>query len=73
MGNKKSSQVEPSGENEGEGYGDPYNFEPDFTGPVKKRRCTDVICLALFGLLFVAWGFVAYQGYTRGDINKVRQ
>ena len=72
MGNKKSTQVEPTAvKNEGEGYGNPYKFEPDFTGPIKKRRCTDVLCLGMFLVLFVAWGFVAYQGISKGDINKV--
>ncbi len=51
MGNKKSTQVEPTAvDNESEGYGNAYKFEPDFTGPVKKRSCTDVICLGLFFL-----------------------
>ena len=73
MGNKTSTKVEPTNENEEEDeYGSPYKFEPDFTGPVKKRSCTDVLCLALFLLLFVVWGFVAYQGVAKGDINKVR-
>ena len=73
MGNKKSTQVEPTAvDNESEGYGNAYKFEPDFTGPVKKRSCTDVLCLGLFLLLFVAWGFVAFQGISKGDINKVR-
>ena len=73
MGNKKSTQVEPTAvDNESEGYGNAYKFEPDFTGPVKKRSCTDVLCLGLFLLLFVAWGFVAFQGISNGDINKVR-
>ena len=54
MGNKKSTQVEPTAvDNESEGYGNAYKFEPDFTGPVKKRSCTDVLCLSLFLLLFV--------------------
>ena len=73
MGNKKSTRVEPTAiDNENEGYGNAYKFEPDFTGPVKKRSCTDVLCLGLFLLLFVAWGFVAFQGISKGDINKVR-
>jgi len=72
MGNKKSTQVEPTAvDNENEGYGNAYKFEPDFTGPVKKRSCTDVLCLGLFLLLFVAWGFVAFQGISKGDINKL--
>ena len=49
-----------------------YSYEPDFDGrPTKKRRCTDVVCLALFGAFLGAWGFVAYIAYSQGDVNKV--
>ena len=53
-------------------YGVGYSYEPDFDGrPTKKRRCTDVVCLALFGAFLGAWGFVAYTAYAQGDVDKV--
>ena len=53
-------------------YGEGYSYEPEFDGrPTKRRRCTDVACLALFGAFLGAWGFVGYTAYTQGDVNKV--
>ena len=52
-------------------YGEGYKYEPEFKGPVKKRSCTDVLCLALFVVFLGAWGFVAYFAVSEGDINKV--
>ncbi len=46
-------------------------FEPDFSGPVKKRSCTDVLCLLLFLAFLGGWGFVAYLAISQGDIDKV--
>lgn len=68
MGSKESRQIEPQN---GEEYGSPYKFEPDFSGPVKKRKCTDVLCILLFLALLGGWGFVAFFGITQGDINRV--
>ena len=52
-------------------YGEKFHFDPDFEGPVRNRSCTDVICLGLFLALLGGWGFVAYIGFSEGDINKV--
>ena len=54
-------------------YGERFEFSPDFEGPVKKRSCTDGLCLLLFVALLGGWGFVAYIGFTQGDIEKVRK
>jgi hypothetical protein len=64
-----AAEPEPPGPDE---YGEKFHFDPDFNGPVRNRSCTDVICLGLFLALLGGWGFVAYVGFTRGDINKVR-
>ena len=71
MGNQKSSQVEPaSSEKE---YGQPFKFDPnEAVGPVKKRSCTDILCLGLFLAFLGGWGFVAYFGMSKGDITKVK-
>ena len=40
-------------------------------GPVKKRSCTDILCLLLFWAFIGGWIFVAYLAFTQGDIDKV--
>ena len=40
-------------------------------GPVKKRGCTDILCLLLFWAFIGGWIFVAYLAFTQGDIDKV--
>ena len=52
-------------------YGKPYVFEPDFSGPINKRSCTDVICLLLFLAFLGGWAFIAAFGILNGDISKV--
>jgi len=52
-------------------YGKPYVFEPDFSGPINKRSCTDVICLLLFLAFLGGWAFIAAFGIMNGDISKV--
>ena len=55
----------------GEDYGEKFHFEADFQGPVHNRSCTDVICLVLFLVFLGGWAFVAYIGFSTGDIDKV--
>ncbi len=52
-------------------FGHKFDYSPDFSGPVKNRSCTDVLCLALFLVMLGGWGFVAYIGFSQGDIEKV--
>ena len=56
---------------ESKNYGEPFKFEPDFSGPIKKRSCTDVLCLVLFLAFLGGWGFVAFYGIHYGDVSKV--
>ena len=70
MGNCSSCKDEPEDPNYPNGK--PFQHEPNWEGPVKKRSCTDVICLLLFLVLLGAWGFVAFLAFSEGDINKVR-
>jgi hypothetical protein len=58
-------------EDDGKDNGQPFKFDPNFSGPVKQRSCTDVICLGIFLAFLGGWGFVAFFGITKGDINKV--
>ena len=53
-------------------HGKPIQHDPNWEGPVKKRSCTDVICLLLFLVLLGAWGFVAFLAFQEGDVNKVK-
>jgi len=52
-------------------YGDPYFHEQNKSPVVKKRSCTDIICLLLFIAFLVGWGAVAFLGFQGGDISKV--
>ncbi|XP_008291833.1 choline transporter-like protein 5-A [Stegastes partitus] len=52
-------------------YGEPYKFDPSFSGPVCRRSCTDVLYCLIFILvilLYVALGIVAW---LHGDPRKV--
>jgi len=52
-------------------YGEPYFHEPNNAPLVKKRSCTDVICLLLFLCFLGGWAAVAFLAFRGGDINKV--
>ena len=52
-------------------YGQAYKYEADFSGPIKNRSCTDILCLLLFLAFLGGWGFVAFFGIQNGDIGKV--
>merc|ERR1712013_352591 len=52
-------------------YGDPYFHEHNKSPMVKRRSCTDVICLLLFLVFLGGWGAVAFLGIRGGDISKV--
>ena len=66
------TETDQDGNGEEVDYGKPYAFEPDFSGPIKKRSCTDVLCLVLFLAFLGGWAFVAAFGITNGDISKVQ-
>jgi len=52
-------------------YGEAYFHEPNNAPMVKKRSCTDVICLLLFLCFLGGWAAVAFLGFRGGDIDKV--
>ena len=61
MGNKQASNS-----------GSPEVVKEDVRdGPVKKRSCTDILCLLLFLAFIGGWIFVAYLAFSQGDIDKV--
>ncbi|XP_039450769.1 choline transporter-like 2 isoform X2 [Culex pipiens pallens] len=56
---------------DGESYGQPLKFDPDFKGPLSKRSCTDIPCLFLFVAFLAGWGFVAYYALHHGDLDRL--
>lgn len=52
-------------------YGVGVAYDPNFQGPVKNRKCTDILCLALFIVFLCGWGVVAYFAIQKGDIDRV--
>jgi len=59
-----------SGWHQGKTYGESYRA--DGNNPiVKKRSCTDVLCILLFFGFLGGWAVVAFFGIQDGDINKV--
>ena len=61
MGNKQSNKNETP----------EVDKEDIRDGPVKKRGCTDILCLLLFLAFIGGWIFVAYLAFSQGDIDKV--
>ena len=53
MGKKKPAKMEMEGRQE------------VVFNPMKKRSCTDVICLLLFVAFIAGWGGVAYVGLSQ--------
>ena len=51
-------------------YGESYQYD-DNNPIVKKRSCTDVLCILLFVAFLGGWGVVAFFGMKDGDITKV--
>jgi hypothetical protein len=52
-------------------YGKPYEYEPDFSGPPKQRKFTDLICLGLFAVCILGWICVGIYAFTAGDARRV--
>ncbi|XP_059489067.1 choline transporter-like 2 isoform X2 [Neocloeon triangulifer] len=52
-------------------FGSPLKHSPDFHGPLKRRSCTDILCLFLFLAFIGGWIFVATYAYRHGDPQKL--
>ncbi|KAK9498881.1 hypothetical protein O3M35_003434 [Rhynocoris fuscipes] len=52
-------------------YGAPLKYDPEFTGPRKRRSCTDVIFLILFFVFLVVWVGVAVYAFKNGRPDKL--
>ncbi|GAU97770.1 hypothetical protein RvY_09007 [Ramazzottius varieornatus] len=52
-------------------YGQPKEYDPDFHGPVRRRSCTDIVCLILLCAFLVGWAVVAYFAFAKGDWDRL--
>ncbi|XP_074034090.1 choline transporter-like 2 isoform X2 [Leptinotarsa decemlineata] len=50
-----------------EDHGEPLQHDPDFRGPLKRRSCTDVICLLFFLLFIATWIGIGLYAIINGD------
>ncbi|CAH1100837.1 unnamed protein product [Psylliodes chrysocephalus] len=48
-------------------HGEPIPYDPDFNGPLRKRSCTDVLCLAVFICFIAAWAGIGLYAIQNGD------
>ncbi|XP_059205567.1 choline transporter-like protein 4 [Centropristis striata] len=65
MGQKQSKK-----ESESE-YGEPAQFDPTFSGTIKKRGCTDIICCILFMAVILGYIVVGILAWLFGDPRHV--
>lgn len=47
--------------------GDEVDHDPSYNGPIKKRSCTDVLCLLFFILFIAGWGVVSVYSFMNGN------
>lgn len=52
-------------------YGEPIRYDPQFTGPVHRRSCTDILWLIIFILFLGAWVYVGYYSISHGDVERL--
>jgi hypothetical protein len=43
------------------------NYNPGNQGPIKKRGCTDIICLLLFIAFLIGWIVIGIYGFANGN------
>ncbi|XP_041370892.1 choline transporter-like protein 2 [Gigantopelta aegis] len=48
-------------------YGKPRHYDPNFSGPVEKRSCTDIICCILFLVFVTGMVIISVLAYARGN------
>ncbi|XP_072226159.1 choline transporter-like protein 4 [Leuresthes tenuis] len=58
-------------ENPDSKYGEPADFDPNFSGPMKKRGCTDIICCVLFLVVILGYIAVGLLAWLYGDPRHV--
>ncbi|XP_018574274.1 CTL-like protein 2 isoform X2 [Anoplophora glabripennis] len=50
-----------------EDLGEPLQYDPQFDGPLKRRSCTDVICLLIFAVFMTGWVGIGIYAFMNGD------
>ncbi|CAG9762843.1 unnamed protein product [Ceutorhynchus assimilis] len=50
-----------------ENLGHKIQYDPIFDGPLKRRSCTDVICLLFFLVFIVGWAAIGFWAVKEGD------
>lgn len=48
-------------------YGEPIRYDPDFSGPLKRRSCTDVLCLLLLLVFIGCWIGIGLYAFINGN------
>ncbi|XP_045619901.2 choline transporter-like protein 4 isoform X2 [Procambarus clarkii] len=51
--------------------GEALQYDAQFTGPIKKRSCTDILCLLLFVAFLAGWGVVTAFAALNGDPSRL--
>ncbi|XP_077381738.1 choline transporter-like protein 2 isoform X2 [Festucalex cinctus] len=51
--------------------GEVRKFDPNFKGPLRDRRCTDIICCSLFIVALMGYFAVGILAWTQGDPRKI--
>ncbi|CAH1236390.1 unnamed protein product [Diabrotica balteata] len=46
---------------------EPIPYDPDFNGPLRKRSCTDILCLMIFMVFVAAWIGIGIYAVTNGS------
>ncbi|CAN9502911.1 unnamed protein product [Ophioblennius macclurei] len=52
-------------------YGEPHKFDASFSGPIRKRSCTDVLCCLIFFLVILSYVALGIVAWLHGDPRKV--
>ncbi|XP_054874427.1 choline transporter-like protein 5-B isoform X1 [Amphiprion ocellaris] len=52
-------------------YGEPRKFDPNFSGPVQNRHCTDVVCCIIFVVVILGYIALGTVAWIHGDPRKV--
>ncbi|XP_042214681.1 choline transporter-like 2 isoform X3 [Homarus americanus] len=51
--------------------GEALQYDPEFSGPIKNRSCTDILCLLLFVAFLAGWGVVTGFAVIQGDPSRL--
>lgn len=74
-GNDKTDTIEMTDQNDDGKPAGPYGkakrFDPNFSGPIKNRSCTDIICCLLFVVYIVGMLIVGILAFSWGDPIKL--